>query len=103
MVETQKTFVALVIYPTTPLSQSGQADILLRMAGPSLRAMPGFTGGQLFLSEDGESVVSVVEWRDRDSFLKFRQTDFIRGTMELLAGDVPPRPYWLKPYATLEP
>jgi heme-degrading monooxygenase HmoA len=100
-VDMNESFVALVIYPTTPLSQGGQADTLLRMVGPAIRTMPGFVGGQVFVSEDGASVVTLVEWRDRESYAQFRQSEFGRGATQL-AADMRPRPYWLRPYATVE-
>lgn len=95
------TFVSLVIYPATPQSQSGQADTLLHTLGPKIRTMAGFVGAQVFISEDGASVVTIVEWSDRESYAQFRQTDFGRGAIELVAG-LHPRPYWLRRYGTVE-
>ena len=100
--ETTDRFVALVIYPSTPPAQVGQADTLLRIAQAALRSMPGFVGGRLFLSEDGESVISLVEWRDRESFAQFRQSEFGRAGSHVV-GELHPKAYWLRPHATLAP
>ena len=63
------------------------------------RGAAGFISGRIFLSEDGESVVSLVEWRE--SFTQFRQTEFVRMAAQVI-GELRPRPYWLKSYASLE-
>ena len=94
-------FAALVIYPTTALAQTGQADTLVRMAESAIRSMPGFLRGRVFLSEDGNSVISLVEWRDRESFAQFRQSEFGRAATQV-AGELHPKPYWLRPFATVE-
>lgn len=94
-------FVALVIYPSTPPAQTGQADTLVRMAEDAIRSMPGFIRGRVFLSEDGENVVSLVEWRDRESFAQFRQSEFGRAAT-MVAGELHPRAYWLRPFAVVE-
>lgn len=99
--ETAESFVALVIYPSTPKGQVGQADTLLRMAAATLRSMPGFLGGRVFLSEGGESVVSLVEWRDRESFAEFRRSEFGRAATHAV-GELHPKAYWLRPHATVE-
>jgi hypothetical protein len=65
-------FVALVIYPTTPDGQSRQADNLARIASEKIRSLPGFLRSRVFVSEDGESLVTLTEWSD-ESFLQFRQ------------------------------
>ena len=93
-------FVALVIYPSTPPAQLGQADTLLRMAEDTIRRMPGFIAGRVFLSEDGESVVTMVEWRDRESFAHFRQSEFGRTAVQMV-GELHPTAYWLQPHATI--
>ena len=98
----KESFVTLVIYPSTPPSQIGQADTLLRTAEAAIRSMPGFVAGRVFLSEDGDSVVSLVEWRDRESFARFRQSEFGRVATQV-AGELHPKPYWLRPYAAVEP
>ena len=95
-------FVALVIYPSTAAAQVDQADTLLRMTEATLRSMPGFLGGRVFLSEDGESVVSLVEWRDRESFAEFRRSALGRSGTHVL-GELRPKAYWLRPHATVEP
>ena len=99
---TAEPFVALVIYPSTAAGQVGQADTLLRMAESALRSMPGFIGGGVFLSEDGESVITLVEWRDRESFAQFRQSEFGRAATHAI-GELHPKAYWLRPHATVEP
>jgi heme-degrading monooxygenase HmoA len=101
-VDSGEPFVALVIYPSTTAGQVGRADTLLRMAAGVLRRMPGFIAGRVFLSEDGASVISLVAWRDRESFTKFRQTDFGRAATQV-AGELRPTAYWLRPHATVEP
>ncbi len=99
--EAAEPFVALVIYPTTPAAQGDQADALLRMAEATIRSMPGFLGGRVFLSEDGASIVSLVEWRDRESFSRFRQTEIVRAAA-LVAGELHPKAYWLRQRAAVE-
>ena len=89
--ETSKRFVALVIYPSTPPAQLGQADTLLRMAEETIRGMPGFVAGRIFLSEDGETVISMVEWRDRESFTHFRQSEFGRAALQVIGSFIPRR------------
>ena len=99
--KTAQGFVALVIYPSTPSGQGRQADALWHLAESTIRAMPGFVSGRVFLSEDGESVVSLVEWRDRESFAQFRQSAFGRAAVEM-AGDLHPKAYWLHPHASID-
>jgi heme-degrading monooxygenase HmoA len=91
-----------VIYPSTAAGQVGQANTLLRIAEDVLRSMPGFIAGRVFVSEDGDSVISLVEWRDRESFAQFRQTDIGRAATQV-AGELRPTAYWLRPHATVEP
>jgi heme-degrading monooxygenase HmoA len=98
--ETTDRFIALVIYPSTPAAQLGQADTLLRMAEDAIRGMPGFVSGRIFLSEDGESVISMVEWRDRESFAHFRQSEFGRAAAQVV-GELHPKAYWLHPHRTV--
>jgi heme-degrading monooxygenase HmoA len=100
--ETTDRFVALVIYPSTPAAQPGQADALLRVAEETIRHMPGFVAGRIFLSEDGETVISLAEWRDRESFANFRQSEFGRAAIQM-AGELRPKAYWLDPHATVTP
>jgi heme-degrading monooxygenase HmoA len=100
--EVVEAFVALVIYPTTASAQPGQAATLVAMAEDAIRTMPGFIRGRVFLSEDGASVVSLVEWRDRESFVQFRQSEFGRAAMQVVT-ELHPKAYWLLPYASMEP
>jgi heme-degrading monooxygenase HmoA len=72
-------FVALVIYPTTPDAQSRHAESLVRIAAEKVRSLPGFLRGRVFVSEDGDSLVTLTEWSDRESFQQFRQSEFGRG------------------------
>lgn len=97
--EIGETFVALVIYPSTAAAQVGHADTILRMVEANIRSMPGFIVGRVFLSEDGESVVTLAEWRDRESFVQFRQSEFGRAATHV-AGELHPRAHWLRSYAT---
>jgi heme-degrading monooxygenase HmoA len=94
-------FVALVVYPTTPDAQSRQADNLARLAFEKIRTLPGFLRGRVFLSEDGESLVTLTEWSDRESFQQFRQSDFGRAAVQLVAG-LQPKAYWLRHHAAVE-
>lgn len=94
-------FVALVIYPTTPDAQGRQSDNLVRVAAERIRLLPGFLGARLFVSEDGESIVSLVEWSDRQSFEAFRQGEFGRAAATLVSK-VHPKAYWLRQHATVD-
>ena len=62
-------FVALVVYPTRPDGQARQADNLAHIATETVRGLPGFLRGRVFVSEDGESLVTLTEWSDRESFV----------------------------------
>ena len=93
-------FLALVIYPTTAEAQARQADNLLKMAADRVRLLPGFLGARVFLSEDGESLVTLTEWSDRESFQQFRQSDFGRAAVQLSAG-LNQKAYWLRQHATV--
>ena len=95
-------FVALVIYPTTADAQSRQADNLLRLVSETIRLLPGFLRGRIFVSEDGESLVTLTEWSDRESFQQFRQSDFGRTAVQLAAG-LHVKSYWLHQHAAIEP
>ena len=94
-------FVALVIYPTTLDAQSRQADNLVRITSERIRLLPGFLRARVFLSEDGESLVTLAEWSDRESFLQFRQSEFGRAAI-LLAAELHPKGYWLRQHATVD-
>lgn len=95
-------FAALVIYPVTPAAQRGQAEALLQLAESTIRSMPGFLSGRVFLSEDGESIISLVEWRDRDAFVHFRQSEFARSATQMI-GEMHPKAYWLTRMAAVDP
>ena len=95
-------FMALVIYPAALEAQSRQADNLLRLVSEQVRLLPGFLRGRVFLSEDGESLVTLTEWRDRESFQRFRQSEFGRAAI-LLTAELHPRAYWLRQHAAVEP
>jgi len=94
-------FLSLVIYPTTPDAQVRQADNLGRLAAEKIRLLPGFLRGRIFVSEDGESIVSIVEWSDRQSFEQFRQSEFGQAATLLLAN-LSPKAYWLRHHGALE-
>lgn len=100
--DASKPFAALVIYPTTPTAQQGQAETLLHVAEANLRSMDGFLTGRVYLSEDGEHIISLVEWRDRESFLHFRQSEFGRAATQVM-GELHPMPYWLNRLAAIDP
>ena len=93
-------FVALVIYPTTKDAQSRHADTLTRIASENIRLLPGFLGGRIFVSEDGDSLVTLIEWSDRESFLRFRESEFGAAAVRL-AAELHPRSYWLSHHATI--
>lgn len=94
-------FVALVIYPTTAEGQSRQADALARLALAKVRLLPGFLRARVFLSEDGDSLVTLTEWSDRESFQQFRQSDFGTAAVQLTAG-LHPKAYWLRQHAAVD-
>lgn len=94
-------FMALVIYPTTAEAQNRQADNLIGLASEQLRQLPGFLRARVFLSEDGVSLVTLTEWSDRESFQRFRETDFARKASALMA-ELHPKAYWLRQHAVLE-
>jgi len=94
-------FMALVVYPTTPDAQSRQADNLVRIASEKVRLLPGFLRGRVFLSEDGDSLVTLTEWSDRESFQQFRQSEFGRAAI-LLTAELHPKAYWLRQHAAIE-
>jgi heme-degrading monooxygenase HmoA len=96
-----ETFVALVIYPTTPDAQSRQADKLAGIAAERIRDLPGFLRSRVFVSEDGESLVTLTEWSDRESFQQFRQSEFGQAAIRL-AAHLHPTAHWLREHATVE-
>ena len=88
-------FVALVIYPTSPDAQSTHADKLARVALQEIRLRPGFLRGRVLVSEDGESLVTISEWTDRESFQRFGswhpgvcQFVFCDGSVRTVSGGV---------------
>jgi quinol monooxygenase YgiN len=94
-------FLALVIYPTNPADQSRHADNLIRLAADNVRLLPGFLKGRVFVSEDGQNIVSITEWSDRHSFEEFRQSEFGRNAIQLLAN-LNPKSYWLRHHGGIE-
>jgi heme-degrading monooxygenase HmoA len=93
-------FLALAIYPTTPDAQTRQADNLVRLVGEHVRSLPGFRGARLLLSEDGQNLVTLTEWADRESFQKLRESDFGRAAVQLVA-ELHPKSYWLRQYSAV--
>jgi heme-degrading monooxygenase HmoA len=94
-------FTAVVIYPTTADAQTRQADNLIRLVSERVRSLPGFRGARVFLSEDGKNLVTLTEWRDREAFQNFRQSEFGRAATELVA-ELHPISYWLRQHAVIE-
>jgi len=94
-------FVALVVYPSRKDAQQRQADNLARIAAEKIRELPGFLRGRIFLSEDGESLVTLTEWSDRESFQAFRQSEFGQAAIRL-AAELHPQAYWLRQHATID-
>ena len=94
-------FVALVVYPSRKDSQQRQADNLARIAAEKIRELPGFLRGRIFLSEDGESLVTLTEWSDRESFQAFRQSEFGQAAIRL-AAELHPQAYWLRQHAAID-
>ena len=94
-------FVALVIYPTTADAQTRHADNLVRLASDQIRSLPGFLRARVFLSEDGASLVTLTEWSDRESFQRFRESDFGRKAATIVA-ELHPKAYWLRQHAELD-
>jgi heme-degrading monooxygenase HmoA len=94
-------FVALVIYPTTRDAQGRQADNLARIASEKIRGLPGFLRARVLVTEDGDSLVTLTEWSDRESFLQFRQSEFGQAAIRL-AAELHPQAYWLRQHATID-
>jgi heme-degrading monooxygenase HmoA len=94
-------FMALVIYATTADAQERQAGNLGRMASEKLRLLPGFLRARVLVSEDGESLVTLTEWSDRESFQQFRASEFGRAAVALATG-LHPQAYWLRQHAAVE-
>jgi heme-degrading monooxygenase HmoA len=100
-VDMMEPFVALVVYPTGKDAQARQADNHARFASEKIRALPGFLRGRVFVSEDGESLVTLTEWSDRESFVQFRQSEFGQAAVKL-ATELHPQAYWLRQHAAIE-
>lgn len=100
MPETER-FLALVIYPTTADAQVRHADNLVRLASERLRNLPGLLRARVLLSEDGANILTLTEWTDRDTFQKFRDSDFGRAASTLMAG-LDPKTFWLHQHAELK-
>ncbi len=94
-------FVALVIYPTTKDAQIRHADKLVKLIAEKGSTLPGFLRSRVFLSEDGDSLVTLTEWSDRESFLQFRQSEFGQAAVQLAAG-LHPQAHWLRQHAAVE-
>ncbi len=99
--EATEPFVALVIYPTTPATQSRRAETVARVGLDHIRRLPGFVRSQVLVSEDGECLVTATWWRDRDSFEQFRRSETGRAATTL-AAEAGPKPYWLRLHADIE-
>jgi quinol monooxygenase YgiN len=99
--EAVEPFLSLVIYPTDPDAQIRQADNLAVLAAQKIRLLPGFLRGRIFVSEDGQNIVSIAEWSDRHSFEQFRQSEFGQAATLLLAN-LNPKSYWLRHHTALE-
>jgi heme-degrading monooxygenase HmoA len=95
-----RSFFALVIYPTTTEAQTRQVGNLMRLASEKISPLPGFRGARMFVSEDGESLVTLTEWADRESFQKFRKSEMGRNAT-LLAADLHPKAYWLREHGAI--
>ena len=92
-------FVALVIYPTTKDAQLRHAEKLVKIAAEKVSTLPGFLRSRVLLSEDGESLVTLTEWSDRESFVQFRQSEFGQAAIQL-AASLHPQAHWLRQHAT---
>lgn len=94
-------FLALVVYPTKADTQSRQADNLAKIAAEKIRTLPGFLRARVLVSEDGESLVTLTEWTDRDSFQSFRQSEFGQAAVRL-AAELHPQSYWLRQHSAID-
>lgn len=93
--EANEPFVALVIYPTTREAQARQAATLTQALLDWMRGVAGLIRTQVFASEDGESIVTLAQWKDRESFERFRSDD--RGQAAVgLAVAAHPKAFWLR-------
>jgi heme-degrading monooxygenase HmoA len=55
----------------------------------------------VLVSEDGESLVTLTEWSDRESFQQFRQSEFGQAAIRL-AAQLHPTAHWLRQHAAVE-
>jgi heme-degrading monooxygenase HmoA len=93
-------FIGLVIYPTTADAQQRRAETVARV-GQELRLLPGFLRAQVLVSEDGESLVTITWWADRESFEQFRQSETGRAAAVLATG-AHPKAFWLRLHADVQ-
>lgn len=96
-----ESFVALIIYPTRPDAQADQMEKLIRLAADRVRTLPGFRGGRILVAEDGASIVTMTEWRDRHAFEQFRDSEIGRSAIRL-AAELHPKAYWLRQQEVVE-
>lgn len=96
-----ESFVALVIYPTRPDAQADHMEKLIRLSAERVRTLPGFRGGRILVSEDGASLVTLTEWRDREAFEQFRDSDVGRSAIRF-AAELHPKAYWLRQQAVVD-
>jgi heme-degrading monooxygenase HmoA len=96
-----ESFVALVIYPTRPDAQAGQMEKLIRLSAERVRNLPGFRGGRILVSEDGANLVTITEWRDREAFEQFRDSEVGRNAIRF-AAELHPKAYWLVQQAVVD-
>jgi heme-degrading monooxygenase HmoA len=94
-------FVALVVYQTTAEAQSRQAETLTR-ALDWMRDVPGMVRAQVLVSEDGENIVTLTRWTDRDSFERYRLGEVGRAAASL-AVDAHPKAFWLRVHGDSDP
>lgn len=48
----------------------------------AMRAHSGFRGSRLYVAEDGDEAVMIVEWDSREHFIGYRQSDAGRQAVE---------------------
>ena len=88
-------FISLVVYPTTADAQSRQADNLTRTLALLSREAHGLVSTEVFVSEDGASIVTLARWDGRGSFDRFRETELGQAAVGLVAN-AHPTAYWLR-------
>lgn len=52
----------------------------------SLRGQPGFKSARLLKAEDKSELLLIIEWRDREAFVAYRQSDVGKQNVEQAAG-----------------